>query len=491
MKSGDEAILARLGLDDGDGEVSPEQAHVANLAAPKAKARASNSNSGSTEKAKWAEEVMLFDPEGKDESECAQHFWEASKFFPGHNSVRRLDNIESLMSVLPEDCKSINSLLDFDDWEDLVSHVKDLELPRRESRTLRELWGLANQVYGYITSNDDALESSPHKSRGKKRKKSSDDSSSSKSKRKKARKKEVKSMARAFARETKKKSGAASDEESSASSDIRKRVPSLLKKAKLKKIQPDSFVVQDVLKKALKDLKSQNITKQSLDVFVSQYVGEGKPEPKRKELVKARAAEIGSRPLAFLESTLVFWVTHMADSKVAPESILAHFLDLFKIIYKNGVPLACRYERLLIAKLQDKARYEDVVLDDSLAVRDKEIYTELTGDKSLEVGNRDKSAHEDAPSPPSRPSHPKGGGKKGGKGKSPKGKADWFPPEPPWPKDKSSGSKQKVCLFEDPRNNRFCRYGKDCRDLHLDTRVSKELRRFQGAQKAAESFRGR
>ena len=97
------------------------------------------------------------------------------------NSVRRFDHIESLMSMLPEDFKSINTLLDFDNWEDKVSFVKDSELPRRESRTLRELWSLANQVYGYVTSKDDAPESSAHESRGKKRKKASDDSSSSKS----------------------------------------------------------------------------------------------------------------------------------------------------------------------------------------------------------------------------------------------------------------------------------------------------------------------
>ena len=416
--------------------------------------------------------LLEFDGSSAGAVECLEHFMELSSWYPGHNTLRTEADFKALLETINATGRDVKSLAMFDDFASLLDQVQTIEqntLTPRNRSTLKDLWNLAKRFEQDILCQDslgqpgeEAADSASDDHRTpRKRRKASRSRSRGRSNRR-----HMKSLVKAMRKSRKDSS---SDSESS---DVRRSVPSLMKKASVTLLDPDQFANAKTLKKLVRTLKEKRISSDTYDLFYPQYVGEGQPSDARKTILKNREKASAHSAFTLFEDVMCFWVSHTLGGEVSFEAIVAHMLILFKLVHKHSSAFACRYARLFLSRQQDKCRYStDWDLSLSLCKLDTELYTQLCDE-----------IHSTTP-PPRLPWSSKGKGK-GKKGKG-KGKQA-LPPVPPPPSGApNSREKKRVCFYHNPLKGLTCRFGAKCSDEHLNTHDPKELKRFQDASKAA------
>ena len=247
------------------------------------------------------------DSDQVSDEDVLNHLWEVSHWFRGHGNLRKYEDIESVVAILPKGARDIKSLMDFDAKSivDFVETENQSNLERREVSTLKELVSLAEK-YRELIMQEPVQESAEPPAKKKKKERESESPSASRTG------KFVKALSKSIKK--KKKKSSESDSESS-SPDIRRKVPKMLEKNKLVFIKGQDLVQSKILKKIIKDLKAGVIAKSDLNGFIPQYTAEGIGEPRKSQLLKERTSHADSKPISFIENAAVFWCTHLLGNK--------------------------------------------------------------------------------------------------------------------------------------------------------------------------------
>ena len=490
---GDASIMARLvedrlGLDDSQAPTG------AGTLVPKAKKK---SDTRPTKESMQRFDVA-FSGENQSSDDVIQHFMTASSTQPGHGTIRTEESMQRTVELLPDGIRDTYSITSFEDSDSFLDACNAFriqesleELDRSDARLLKDLHKLCHRVVQSIEDGTFEKSESDQRSRSRSRSRS--------------RRKSDNRLSKEIRKLRKSRHGKSRSDSVSSGEDIRKRIPRKIKEAGITLVEPNSLANAKTFDKFIRGLKNSDFPIQDFDSFYPEYVGEGLPTEVKNDKRNQRYKQSAKKPIAFFETVTCLWSTHTLNGKISFEGIVAHLLLLFQMIANHGTAFTCRYERLLYSKIADKCRFTTFDSYDSfLKSIDDTVFKQAEKMTSVNLQS-DNSTNDNSGSP----SGSKSGGKSGGKagkygspsqtgnprqitraepksGPSPKGGGKKSAPQ-----SSNDASRRHICLFHDPRNGKSCRFGDSCRDIHLNTNLESDLRRFQGAAEASNRNRTR
>ena len=110
---------------------------------------------------------LEFKGDTDNRNDIASHFWSASSFMPGHETLRKYEAIEHMTQYIPSSLSSISAITDFQDeiqaLEEFKNNLKEVEwaeavdeesTKRKLCRTFREVASIAFDIAGLVRNGD-------------------------------------------------------------------------------------------------------------------------------------------------------------------------------------------------------------------------------------------------------------------------------------------------------------------------------------------------
>ena len=432
--------------------------------------------------------VFDFDSTGQSIEAITEHFWFASSFFPGHGTVRKkkdiLHSIETFKDV--EDLMSIPSMIALDD-NAIQTYTGAIE-NKKARHVMQELIRLAFKTLEAVNEGSFGKKHSTQPSKN-------EDT--------------IQALTTVMSKLVKRKRSKSGDSEDSESGETRKTLPVKLKSCAINLIKPENFANSKAMKALIRDLKSFKVCDQDVDTFIPEYVGRGLPISAKKEAKSSRIQDNSRKPIAFLETILTFWTSHVVGEVVTFESVVAHMLILFQLVSTHSVQHAFQYERFFISKLSDESKYDNTIdiptklatIDDTILTKCNALYgppiqsstkkssanPNSTNNNSTNKRKSRTDSDDSPPAPNKKKNHSNLKDEK--HSRSSKGKADSSKNIQHSIQSYPKIPKPRVCFNHDPRAGKTCRFGDKCRDIHLNTTRDDQFRRFKDAKQSADAKR--